>query len=159
VKVGKVAGRVFHAKEKAPGLCVDRQVKEQGRGTRKFSARLKRSALPMTIKFKKAFAVTGVLALLVVLAPATALAQSSREAYGDNAVAGLEQNSDNSPAATDKSSPKSSPAPANSVSKSSAAGETLPFTGADLGVVAAAGALLVGFGFGLRRLAHPPTRA
>jgi hypothetical protein len=36
---------------------------------------------------------------------------------------------------------------------------SLPFTGADLGVVAAAGGLLLGFGFGLRRLTHRPTQA
>lgn len=38
-------------------------------------------------------------------------------------------------------------------------GGSLPFTGAELGVLAGAGALLVLLGFGLRRLTHKPTQA
>jgi hypothetical protein len=38
-------------------------------------------------------------------------------------------------------------------------GGKLPFTGADLGVLAAAGGLLAGLGFGLRRLTNRPTAA
>ena len=34
---------------------------------------------------------------------------------------------------------------------------SLPFTGADLGVLAAAGGLLLGLGLGLRRLTHRPS--
>ena len=36
-------------------------------------------------------------------------------------------------------------------------GASLPFTGADLGVLAVAGGLLLGLGLGLRRLTHRPT--
>jgi hypothetical protein len=36
-------------------------------------------------------------------------------------------------------------------------GGSLPFTGADLGVLAAAGGILLSLGFGLRRLTHRPS--
>jgi hypothetical protein len=99
---------------------------------------------------KKLLAVAGVIALL---APAAAYAQSSEEAYGgDNSVvAGLEQDSGGGGGGAAETSPTSSPAQAESGS--------LPFTGADLGVVAAAGGLLLGLGFGLRRLTHRPSQA
>ena len=67
-----------------------------------------------------------------------------------------------SPAPT--SAPVSSPAPetagVNVVSDTAAAdtaedsGGSLPFTGADLGVLAIAGAMMLALGFGLRRLTH-----
>jgi hypothetical protein len=116
----------------------------------------------MSYKYKKAFALAGVLAVVAsaILVPSAAFAQSSTEGYGgDNRIAGLEQSGGgggNGPAESN-SSPKAS-SPSNTVTKSSGEG-TLPFTGADLGIVAAAGAMLFGFGFGLRRLAHPPTQA
>jgi hypothetical protein len=100
------------------------------------------------VKIKKLLAIAGVLALL---APSAAFAQSSTEGYGgDNSVvAGLEEGGggggggNQQPAAVQEANDNGS----------------LPFTGADLGVVAAAGGLLLGLGFGLRRLTHRPTQA
>jgi hypothetical protein len=96
-------------------------------------------------KIKKTFAMAGVIALL---APAAAFAQASNEAYGGDGdvVAGLESGSGDdggnaSPAAT------------------TTEGDNLPFTGSDLGVLAAAGGALLGMGFGLRRMTHRPTEA
>jgi hypothetical protein len=113
-------------------------------------------------KFKKTLALAGV---LTMLAPAAALAQDSTEAYTgpSGAVKGLEEASGNQP--SNETAPVSNQTPAKSstapVATKSAASNTLPFTGADLGVVAAAGAMLVGFGVGLRRLTHGhgPTQA
>ena len=88
---------------------------------------------------------------LAVLAPSTAYAQSSSdEAYGgeNNVVAGLQQGSGGGGG---PSGPTASPTRTQ--------GGSLPFTGADLGVVAAAGGLLFGLGFGLRRLTHRPQQA
>jgi hypothetical protein len=103
-------------------------------------------------KMKKLLAVAGVIALL---APSAAYAQSGEEAYGgDNSVvAGLEQDSGGGGGGGggNEAAPTSSPAQAE--------GGSLPFTGADLGVVAAAGGLLLGLGFGLRRLTHRPSQA
>ena len=99
---------------------------------------------------KRTLAIAGVVALL---APATAFAQSNEQGYGGpgNVISGLEQGGGgggggNGPTAS---------APAT---KASTSGK-LPFTGADLGVLATAGGLLVGLGFGLRRLTHRPTEA
>jgi hypothetical protein len=93
-------------------------------------------------RFKKLLAVVGATALLALSAPAV-YAQSGEEGYGgSNVVAGLEQGGGGGTgapvqAATDEGS--------------------LPFTGADLGVLAAAGGLLLGLGLGLRRLTHRPS--
>jgi hypothetical protein len=95
-------------------------------------------------RFKKLLAVVGATALLAFAAPAVYAAQSGSEGYGgSNVVAGLEQGGGDdsggpTAAATDE-------------------GASLPFTGADLGVLAAAGGLLLGLGFGLRRLTHRPS--
>lgn len=99
-------------------------------------------------KMKKLLAVAGVIALL---APSAAYAQSSDEAYGgDNSVvAGLEQDSGGGGGGGGST-------PTNTTQADSG---SLPFTGADLGVVAAAGGLLLGLGFGLRRLTHRPSQA
>ena len=93
---------------------------------------------------KKIAATAGVLALL---APSAAFAQSDVKGYGgnNNIVAGLEEDSGR-PGGGPSAKPQSS-------------GDELPFTGADLGVLAAAGGLLAGLGFGLRRLTHRPTEA
>src|SRR5262245_10758646 len=103
-------------------------------------------------KIKRVLAVAGAVALL---APSAAFAASGSEQGGyagsNDVVAGLQQGSGgggggNGPTGT-----------ANTTS--SGGGGSLPFTGSDLGVIGAAGALLVGLGFGLRRLTYRPTRA
>jgi hypothetical protein len=97
------------------------------------------------VKFKKIVAVAGMIA---VLAPSAAFAQSGVDGYsGDNnVVAALEDTSGNGGGGN-------STAP-QSVDDS---GSSLPFTGADLGVLAGAGGLLLALGFGLRRLTYRPT--
>jgi hypothetical protein len=94
-------------------------------------------------RFKKFLAVMGATALLAFAAPA-AFAQSGTEGYGgSNVVAGLEQGGGG-----DTSAP---------VQAAADEGGSLPFTGADLGVLAVAGGLLLGLGLGLRRLTHRPS--
>ncbi|MEA2379212.1 MAG: hypothetical protein QOK00_3598 [Thermoleophilaceae bacterium] len=94
-------------------------------------------------RFKKLLAVVGATALLAFAAPAV-YAQSGKEGYGgSNVVAGLEQGGGTQTAAP--------------VQAAADEGGSLPFTGADLGVLAAAGGLLLGLGLGLRRLTHRPT--
>jgi hypothetical protein len=97
---------------------------------------------------KKTLAIAGLVALL---APATAFAQSSTESYGGpgNVISGLQQGSGGGGGPSGGG---------NAPVKASTQGN-LPFTGSDLGVLAAAGGLLVGLGFGLRRLTHRPTQA
>lgn len=92
-------------------------------------------------KIKSLIAIACVVALM---APSVAFAQSSDEGYGGAGdIAGQVDTGggNNAPVATEE------------------AGESLPFTGAELGVLAAAGGILVLLGFGLRRLTHGPTRA
>jgi hypothetical protein len=93
-------------------------------------------------RFKKLLAVMGATALLAFAAPA-AMAQSGTEGYGgSNVVAGLEQGGGGDTGA-----------PVQATNE----GGSLPFTGADLGVLAVAGGLLLGLGLGLRRLTHRPS--
>jgi hypothetical protein len=97
-------------------------------------------------RFKKLLAVMGAAALLAFAAPA-AMAQSGTEGYGgSNVVAGLEQGGGG-----DTGTPVQAPVQATNE------GGSLPFTGADLGVLAVAGGLLLGLGLGLRKLTHRPT--
>ena len=95
-------------------------------------------------KIKRTFAIAGVVALL---APSAAFAQASNEAYGGDGdvVAGLESGSGGNGGN-------------NNTSPTTTEGDNLPFTGSDLGVLAAAGGALLGLGFGLRRMTHSPTR-
>jgi hypothetical protein len=96
---------------------------------------------------KKFLAVMGATALLAFAAPA-AFAQSGTEGYGgSNVVAGLEQGGGG-----DTGAPVQAP-----VQATANEGGSLPFTGADLGVLAVAGGLLLGLGLGLRKLTHRPT--
>src|SRR3954453_17266512 len=97
-------------------------------------------------KFKTMLAVAGAGALVV---PSAAFAASGSEQGGyagsNDVVAGLQQGSGGGgggPTGT-----------------TGGAGGSLPFTGSDLGVIGGAGALLLGLGFGLRRLTYRPTRA
>jgi opacity protein-like surface antigen len=100
------------------------------------------------VRMKKMAAIAGVIALL---APSAAFAQSSVEGYGgsNSVVAGLAQGGGNN----------SGGGGGGNETQSSGTSGSLPFTGADLGILAAAGGLLVGLGFGLRRLTHRPTQA
>jgi len=96
-------------------------------------------------------------ALVAALAlPATALATSSEEGYGgpNNVVSGVETGND-------EGSPPSSPtteAAGVSIESDSSDSSVLPFTGTDLAILGISGALLIGFGFGLRRLTRQPTQ-
>jgi hypothetical protein len=93
-------------------------------------------------RFKKLLAVVGATAMLALAAPAV-YAQSGQEGYGgSNVVAGLEQGGGGDTGA-----------PVQAATNEG----SLPFTGADLGVLAAAGGLLLGLGLGLRRLTHRPS--
>ena len=93
-------------------------------------------------RYKKLLAVVVATALLALSAPAV-YAQSGEEGYGgSNVVAGLEQGGGGDTGA-----------PVQAATNEG----SLPFTGADLGVLAAAGGLLLGLGLGLRRLTHRPT--
>lgn len=112
----------------------------------------------MKMRSRKIAALFTVLALAL---PASAFAQSSVDGYNDsNRVAGLEQGSGgggggggngSAPATASKSSPSST--------QGSDDGGKLPFTGADLGIIAGAGGLLLLLGFGLRRVTHGPSHA
>ncbi len=85
--------------------------------------------------------VFAVLVLTLALA-APALGQSaSRDGYVDSGSQVLSQVQDDG-----------TPPSANS-------GSTLPFTGLDVGLLAAAGGLLVAAGLGMRRLTRPPHSA
>ena len=96
------------------------------------------------VTIKKMLATAGVVALLL---PSTALAQdrSGDEGYRTpNLIAGLEEGS-----GSDRK-----PRQAQAADRGD-----LPFTGADLGVLGAAGGILLALGFGLRRLTHRPFEA
>jgi hypothetical protein len=104
-------------------------------------------------RMKNIIAIAGVVALF---APATAFASSSSdEGYNGpgNVVQGLQQGGGGGGGGNESQPVKSQPV------KATSQGGKLPFTGADLGVLAAAGGLLAGLGFGLRRLTHRPAEA
>ena len=103
-------------------------------------------------RMKKSLAIVGIAALM---APAAAFGeQSSSDGYGGpgNVVQGLEQGGGSG--GGDNNDSNRQP-----VNKAGNEGGSLPFTGADLGVLAAAGGALLGLGFGLRRLTHRPSQA
>jgi hypothetical protein len=101
---------------------------------------------------KKSLAIAGI---MMLMAPAGAIAQSSSEGYGGpgNVISGLEQGpgGGNGGGGGESNPPQQV--------KTQGQGGNLPFTGADLGVLAAAGGILAGLGFGLRRLTHRPSQA
>ena len=81
---------------------------------------------------------------LSLIAPSAAFAQATDEGYGGaGAIAGQ----------IDTGGPSEAPVTTEEQSGS------LPFTGADLGVLGAAGGMLMLLGFGLRRLTHRPSEA
>jgi hypothetical protein len=86
---------------------------------------------------------TAIVCALALMAPSAAFAQSTDEGYGGaGGIAGQ----------IDTGGPSEAPVAAEESG-------SLPFTGADLGVLAAAGGMLVLLGFGLRRLTHRPSEA
>jgi hypothetical protein len=87
---------------------------------------------------------------IALLVPTAAMAQSSNEGYGgpNNVVSGV----------GDSGGP-STPTPAADTTPVETDAAALPFTGADLGVLLAAGAILLALGLGLRRLTHRPSGA
>ena len=111
-----------------------------------------------TNKVKRILAIAVV---VVVLVPSVALAQSSSDkGYGgpNNVVQALDQENDATPRTpSDDNDAVRSANDSRNASHSN--GSSLPFTGADLGVLAAVGGLLVATGFGLRRLTHRPFEA
>ena len=106
------------------------------------------------MRFKKVLAVAGIASLLVV--PSAAFAQSSEKGYGGpgNVVAGVEQ--DSGPGGGDNGT---TPRRASATPSATSNEGSLPFTGADLGVLAVAGGVVLALGFGLRRLTHHPSQA
>ena len=98
------------------------------------------------VTMKRMLAIAGVVALLL---PSTALAQrSGDEGYrSPNLIAGLEEGSGGGGGGN-------KPQAAQAADRGD-----LPFTGADLGVLGAAGGILLALGFGLRRLTHRPSEA
>ncbi len=90
---------------------------------------------------KSLIAIVCAVALMV---PSAAAAQSTDEGYGGaGAIAGQ----------IDTGGPSGAPVTEEDQ------GAALPFTGADLGVLGGAGAMLVLLGFGLHRLTHRPSEA
>ena len=81
---------------------------------------------------------------IALMAPSAAFAQSTDEGYGGSG--GIAGQIDTG-------------GPGNDAPVTTNDSGSLPFTGADLGVLAAAGGLLVLLGFGLRRLTARPEAA
>jgi hypothetical protein len=103
-------------------------------------------------RMKRLLAVVGATALLAFAAPA-AFAQSGSEGYsGSNVVAGLDQGGGGGGNSGEVAAAQTTP-----VQATADEGGSLPFTGADLGVLAAAGGILLSLGYGLRRLTHRPS--
>jgi hypothetical protein len=99
------------------------------------------------------------LTVFVLALPATAFAGSGVEGYNDgNRVAGLEQGSGGGGGGGSDNAASKSSSPSGT-QRSDSGGKKLPFTGADLGVIAGAGGLLLLLGFGLRRSTHGPSHA
>jgi len=102
-------------------------------------------------------------ALMLVL-PSAALAQTpGAEGYrgNDDSVQGIvESNNNGDGSGTEGAQGAGSNPSASQQSTGSGSGSkggSLPFTGADLGVLALAGGMLVLMGFGLRRMTHRPS--
>jgi hypothetical protein len=99
-----------------------------------------------------------VAALTALALPTAASANSGQDGYGgpNSAVAGINSNGGNGPSS---SAPVAVVEEAPTVESAAveSAGSSLPFTGMDVGYVAAAGLLLLGMGFVLRRATHRQT--
>lgn len=113
------------------------------------------------LRFKMLLAVVAATAMLALQA-SVGYAQSATEGYGgSNAVPGLEHGGTGEVApgaAEGTAAPEDTAAPATAAVQTAVdKGGSVPFTGADLGVLAAAAGLLLALGFGLRRLTYRPT--
>jgi len=103
------------------------------------------------------------LAVALMLAlPSAALAQTpGAEGYrgNDDSVQGIVESNDNGDGSGTEGAQGagSNPSASQQSSGSGSKGGSLPFTGADLGVLALAGGMLVLMGFGLRRMTHRPS--
>jgi hypothetical protein len=101
-------------------------------------------------RYLKIFTVIACMAALT--APSAAFAAtSSQTGYGDDSANIL-------PAVQDNGDSGNS-GDVVATTTGSDDGDSLPFTGAELGLLAGAGVMLVLLGFGLRRLSHRPTGA
>jgi hypothetical protein len=104
-------------------------------------------------KLRITFAIVAVLSALVL--PTAALANSGQSGYGgpNSAVAGINSSGGNGPTSS-APSPVVEEAPTVAAAEVESSGSTLPFTGLDVGYIAAAGIVLLGMGFLLRRVSH-----
>jgi len=112
----------------------------------------------MTILRKKTMAIFASFVLALALAAPAAMAQSSQKGYiqegpsvldeADNGNGGDESGNDDAAGGGGSGS--------EPTSGQEAAVSQLPFTGADIGLLGAAGASLVLLGFGMRRLTRTP---
>lgn len=94
--------------------------------------------------------------VVALMAPSAAFASSGQQGYGGNNLAGLQQGNGNGPGSSSGTSPDAQKA---QKAQTANTGSTLPFTGADLGVLAVAGGALMALGVGLRRLTQSPSQA
>ena len=96
-----------------------------------------------------------VAALSALVLPTAALANSGQQGYGgpNSAVAGINSSGGNGPT-SGSTSPVVEEAPVVAEAEVESSGSTLPFTGLDVGYIAAAGIVLLGMGFLLRRATH-----
>jgi hypothetical protein len=87
----------------------------------------------------------------LVLTPATSLAASATQAgYDDNDDVAVQDTTDSGSSAPDSGTPTATATPAATGSSS------LPFTGLEAGLIAAAGLGLLGTGYALRRAGQDP---
>lgn len=102
------------------------------------------------------------LAVLALLAlPALALGASSDEGYGgpNNVVSGVQSGNSEDP--TSSAEPQGEPDESETAGVSSVSDDdsgVLPFTGADLLIIAVSGGLLLMLGLGLRRMTRHPSQ-
>ena len=93
--------------------------------------------------------IAAAIAALSLMAPAAAVAQSSSiEGYGPDPRSEFQGQAQ-----------RDDPPSSSSQGASGDDGGSLPFTGLDLGLLAAAGVVLTGVGFGMRRLTRRPDMA
>jgi hypothetical protein len=101
-----------------------------------------------------------VLALSIAIAPAAAFAQggTSLDPY-EGEGPGIQEQIDSAGPADEGGGGADEGAPVAARAEAADEGRELPFTGLDLALVIAAGALLLGLGLGMRRLTRPSGEA